>query len=136
MKSLAGADHNDLSLTAAVGRIHRDIGNVLLGSGDEKGAREHYRQALAVTEELVRRASTSLYFQRQHADALRVPRAVLLDACPRRPELKTGSPPVASEKPCRLAGLDASQRRDALRRFARGPGCRAHRLDRQTVNGE
>jgi tetratricopeptide (TPR) repeat protein len=69
-ESLAGADPNDLSLTAAAGRMHRDLADVLLAGGETTRARESYQQALAAGEELIRRAPSNLYFQRQHADAL------------------------------------------------------------------
>ena len=70
MKSLANLAPDQLSLIAQAGRIHCDIGNALLALKDDKGALESYQQALAVSEDVLRRAPSSLYFQRQRADAL------------------------------------------------------------------
>ena len=77
------------SLMGDVGRIHRDMGNVLLAMGDETGAHENYRLALAATEELIRRAPSSLYFQRQNADALESLGRYYATLARRRPEFKT-----------------------------------------------
>src|SRR5262249_37141958 len=88
MKALSGTMVNQISLIGDVGRIHRDIGNVLLVSGDEEGALEHYRQAVAETEELARRAPSNLYFQRQHADSLEALGRYYLRLAQRQRELK------------------------------------------------
>jgi eukaryotic-like serine/threonine-protein kinase len=88
MKSLAGAEHDALSLADAVARIHRDIGNVLLTGDDEKGALEHYLAGLAITEEFLRRAPANLYFQRYRADTQEALGRYYLALAARRPELR------------------------------------------------
>jgi tetratricopeptide (TPR) repeat protein len=88
LKSPVGAEHDALSLSNGVARIHRDIGNVLLASNDQKGALEHYLAALAVTEEFLRRASTNLYFQRYRADTQEALGRYYLALSARRPELR------------------------------------------------
>jgi len=60
----------------------------LLAVRDDRGAHENYRQALAVTEELIRRAPSSLYFQRQHADTFETLGRYYRALARRRPELK------------------------------------------------
>jgi len=88
MKSLAGAEHDALSLADGVARIHRDIGNVLLTGDDEKEALEHYLAGLAVTEDFLRRAPANLYFQRYRADTQEALGRYYLALAARRPELR------------------------------------------------
>src|SRR5262249_36186862 len=88
MKALAAAAPERIALTGAVGRIHDAIGNALLAVGDEKGALENYRQALAIAEELMRRAPSNLYSRRQHADALEALGRYYGTLARRRKELK------------------------------------------------
>ncbi len=88
MKSHAAASPDQISLTVDVGRIHGDIGDGLLAQGDEKGAYENYRQALAAAEKLIRFAPASLYFQRQHGDALESLGRYYVTLARRRRELK------------------------------------------------
>jgi hypothetical protein len=68
--------------------MRRVFGNILLASGEEKRAEENYKQALAATEDLVRRAPSSLYFQRQHGDSLEALGRYYLALAGRRPDLK------------------------------------------------
>jgi tetratricopeptide (TPR) repeat protein len=70
INALAAADPTDIPLIGFVGRIHREIGNVLLSLGDMKGALDHYMLALDSTGEPIRRAPANLYYQRRHADAV------------------------------------------------------------------
>lgn len=70
MKALSAADPYDIPLIVAVGRIHRDIGDVLLATDDEKGALSNYMEALKTAEEPIRRAPANMYYQRQHTDAV------------------------------------------------------------------
>jgi hypothetical protein len=70
MKALSAADPSDIPLIVAVGRIHRDIGDVLLATHDEKGALSSYMDAVKTAEEPIRRAPANMYYQRQHTDAV------------------------------------------------------------------
>jgi len=70
IQSLAETTPDDLSLVADLSRLHRSAGDVLFGRGDKTGAYNSYRQSLAATEGLVRRAPRSAHFQRNHADSL------------------------------------------------------------------
>lgn len=70
MKALSAADPRDIPLIVAVGRIHRDIGDVLLATRDEEGALCHYMEGLNTAEEPIRRAPANMYYQRQHTDAV------------------------------------------------------------------
>jgi Tol biopolymer transport system component len=88
MKSLTGAEHDALSLVNGLARIHRDIGNVLLASHDEKGALEHYLAGLAVIEDFLHRATANLYFQRYRADTQEALGRYYLALAARRPELR------------------------------------------------
>jgi hypothetical protein len=75
-------------LAGGVARIHRDIGNVLQASDDEKGALEHYLAGLAVTEDFLRRAPANLYFRRYRADTQEALGRYYLALAARRPELR------------------------------------------------
>ncbi len=88
MKSLTAPAPDQISWIGEIGRIHRGIGNALLAGSDEKGAQENFRQALATTEELLRRAPSSLYFQRHRADVLECIGRYYATLAARRPELK------------------------------------------------
>ena len=88
IKSLSHREPDDLSLIDDTCRTHRHIGNVLLASRNQKGAEENYRQALAASEELIRRGPSSLYFQRQHADCLEALGKYYLSLATGRPKLK------------------------------------------------
>ena len=88
MRSLAAASPDEISLAGDLGRIHRNIGNSLLATGDEKGAYENYREALAAAGRLIDRAPASLYFQRQQADSFESLGRYYTRLARRRPEFK------------------------------------------------
>jgi tetratricopeptide (TPR) repeat protein len=88
IKSLTGSARDQIFLIGELGRIHRAIGNALLSGGDEAGALKNYRQGLAATDDLIRRAPSSLYFWRQHADALESLGRYYATLARRRRELK------------------------------------------------
>jgi len=69
MKSLAAVSDDPIGISGWVSQTHRDMGAGLLVAGNEVEALEHLRQALAVAEDLVRRAPENLYMQRFRADA-------------------------------------------------------------------
>jgi tetratricopeptide (TPR) repeat protein len=60
----------DLSILSETSTIQLHLGHALLANHDERGAEDGYRQALAVAEESLRRAPTSLYFQRDRSNVL------------------------------------------------------------------
>jgi tetratricopeptide (TPR) repeat protein len=89
VKAIVAADPDEITWVASVARIYRDIGDASLAQGDEKRALEHYNQALATTEDLIRRAPPNLYFQGYRADALESLGRYYVKLSTRRPELKT-----------------------------------------------
>jgi eukaryotic-like serine/threonine-protein kinase len=90
MKSLIAVAPEDVAwIGSNLARIHLGIGNAALGLGDEKRSLDHYNEALTISEDLVRRAPSNLYFHRHGADALESLGRYYLTLAARRPELKT-----------------------------------------------
>jgi tetratricopeptide (TPR) repeat protein len=87
MKALAAAAPDEVPLAAWVSRMQRSLGDARLAAGG-KDAAESYTQALAVAQDLVQRAPTSMRIQRLHADALESMGAYYLTLARKRPELK------------------------------------------------
>src|SRR5262249_12635527 len=69
LQSLAATYPDPLYLLVQDVRLHGAEGDAWMASGDPAAAEEHYRQALSGSEELVRRAPSSLYYQRRQADS-------------------------------------------------------------------
>ena len=88
MRSLAAADPGQIPLIGSVGRIYRDLGDVWLALGDEKGALKNYMLALNAAAEPIRRAPANLYYQRQHTDAVESLGRYYAKLAERRRELK------------------------------------------------
>jgi len=88
IKALATVESDQIPLTATLGRIYRDIGDVLLALGDEKGALSNYKLGLNAAEEPLRRVPANLYYQRQHTDAVESLGQYYAKLAERRRELK------------------------------------------------
>jgi tetratricopeptide (TPR) repeat protein len=87
LPAIAEGTTSFVSVLSAKSRIHRDQGDSLLALGDERAALEHYRQAVAASEGLVRRLPTSLHFQLGHALSLEALGQYYAALARRRPEL-------------------------------------------------
>src|SRR5947208_14186477 len=59
-----------MRLTRYIIQIHIEIGNVLLESGEATATLKSYQEALEAAEKLLARAPTSLYLERDRAEAL------------------------------------------------------------------
>jgi tetratricopeptide (TPR) repeat protein len=89
LQSVSGVVEDQVRLPIRISQIHRGLGAALLATGDERRALEHLQQGLAVTEELVRRAPSSLYAHRARADAFESLGSHFGALARRRPEHKT-----------------------------------------------
>jgi len=89
-KSASGVDSgaDEIRTMCAISRVHRDIADVLLAIGDEKGALQGYRDALASSEKFLRRDPASVYYQRSRADSMESLGRYYATLARRRPELK------------------------------------------------
>jgi len=79
---------DEIRMMCAASRIHRDIADVQLAIGDEEGALESYRRALASSEEFLRRDPASMYYQRSRADSMESLGLYYGTLARHRPELK------------------------------------------------
>jgi non-specific serine/threonine protein kinase/serine/threonine-protein kinase len=82
-------DPPEVELFGLTARVHRDIGIALLDRGVEEVALDNLQRALAASGELIRRAPSNLYFQRQHANSMEFLGRYYARLSERRPELKT-----------------------------------------------